>query len=172
MVTTFAGTGAEGSIDGANPTFDYPFGVTTPNSNGDIFVSDYNSNKIRQINSTGFTTTLAGNGTSSSINGAKDKATFNGPLGIVFDSGSVFVTEEFSFLVRRVTGAGLVSTFVTLESQGGWLGVDNASNIYAGDYDYHRGTCKSSFVKQNFKVTPEYLSAQSFSFWRNYFACW
>ncbi len=56
------------------------------------------------INSqTGFVTTVAGNGTSTIVNGLGTQASFNAPMGIAIDrNGVVYVSEEFVHRVRRI----------------------------------------------------------------------
>ena len=53
-VTTVAGSGNAGSVDGTGTlaTFNNPYGIAV-DSNGVIYVAEYLGNRIRQITSTG-----------------------------------------------------------------------------------------------------------------------
>lgn len=50
-VTTFAGTGEAGSVDGSSVIvkFNYPTDVAVNNTTGDVYVCDYGNNKIRKV---------------------------------------------------------------------------------------------------------------------------
>lgn len=64
---------------------------------------------------------------------------------MVFNSDTLFVAEAGSNLVRRVSVAGLVSTFATLGGRLAGIAVDNTSNIYVSEFNNNRGTQGSSF---------------------------
>jgi RHS repeat-associated protein len=113
VVTTFAGTGAQGSADGAagSATFYYPCGVAV-DASGNVYVADAFNNKIRKITSGGVVSTLAGSGTASSVDGTGTGATFNQPFSVVTDaSGNIYVTDRAGAKIRKVTPAGVVTTF-------------------------------------------------------------
>ncbi|WP_445752727.1 NHL domain-containing protein [Polaribacter sp.] len=152
VVTTFAGSTA-GYADGTGTAaqFYFPTGLAVDDS-GNVYVADYNNNRIRKITSTGVVTTLAG-GTQGSADGTGTAAQFNHPKGIALDaSGNVYVADYDSNRIRKITPIGEVttlagSTYGFVDGTGTeakfrnptGLAIDNASGImYIADYNNHR----------------------------------
>ncbi len=106
VVTTFAGSGSAGSLDGTGTAaqFSYPQGITIENSTGNLFVADSNNNIIRLITPSGVVTTIAGTpGISGSTNGLGTTARFGSIQGIVVDVfGNVYVTDYTNHVIRKV----------------------------------------------------------------------
>ncbi|WP_143822349.1 NHL domain-containing protein [Mucilaginibacter pedocola] len=108
VVTTFAGTGTQGNVDGAGTAamFNNPTGITVDKA-GNIYVADYNNNKVRKITKTGLVSTLAGNGTAGFNNGTGGEATFKYPYGIAVDpQGNVYVSDVSNNVIRKITATG------------------------------------------------------------------
>lgn len=123
VVTTFAGmAGASGSADGTGGAarFDYPMGVTA-DSQGNLYVTDNNSATIRKITPAGVVTTLAGMaGQYGNVDGTGSAARFNDLSGIVADAtGTLFVTDDNSTTVRKITQAGVVTTLAGMPANRG-----------------------------------------------------
>ena len=154
MVTTIAGSGAAGYANGTGTAaqFNQPYSITV-DASGNLFVADRINHAIRKITPAGVVTTVAGNGTPGNANGTGTAAQFNEPLGIVVDgSGNLFVADYINNLIRKVTAAGVVTTFAgdgsasyldgtgTAAAFNGPLGlaIDAANNIYVSDYRNHR----------------------------------
>ena len=150
VVTTLAGSGILGSTDatGTSASFRNPAGVAL-DASGNIYLADYSNNKIRKITSAGVVTTLAGNGTAGSIDATGTNATFNGPAGVAVDaSGNVYVADYGNNKIRKITPAGVVTTFAgsgtvgstdatgTAASFTGCLGLalDASGNVYVAEY--------------------------------------
>ena len=115
VVSTFAGdpNGTGGSVDGTGTAarFYSPVGITI-DKNDNVFVTDGGNNKIRKITPAGVVTTLAGSGASGSADGTGTAATFNGPWGIGVDaSDNLYVCDVQNYKIRKVTQAGVVTTF-------------------------------------------------------------
>ncbi|OOQ56667.1 hypothetical protein BC343_18845 [Mucilaginibacter pedocola] len=111
-VTTVAGTGAIGLVNGSAATakFYAPSGLVL-DATGNIYVADRGNNVIRKITPAGEVTTLAGNGIAGYANGTGAAATFNTPTGIAIDAtGNLFVTDYGNNIIRKVTPAGVVTT--------------------------------------------------------------
>jgi len=103
-VTTFAGSGVEGSADGTgtDASFYGALGITVDSSDN-IYVADYNNYLIRKITQGGVVTTLAGSGSFGSSNGELLEASFNRPFGIVVDSSNnIYVSESNNDLIRKI----------------------------------------------------------------------
>lgn len=114
VVSTLAGTGALGAIDGpgiTTATFNYPSALTTDGVN--LYVADTFNHKIRKIViATGVVSTLAGTGVAGAVEGAGlTTATFNYPSGITTDGVNLYVSDLMNNKIRKVIIAtGMVST--------------------------------------------------------------
>jgi hypothetical protein len=128
VITTIAGNGSAGySGDGGAATaaeLFYPHGVTVDNY-GNIFIADQKNNCVREVNTSGTITTIAGNGSGgySGDGGAATAATLNWPTGIALDNaGNIYVTEYYNSVVRKISTSGIISTYA-----------GNGSAGYSGD---------------------------------------
>jgi len=148
VVSTLAGTGAQGSADGAGDaaTFSSPFGIAV-DANGTVYVMD--ANKIRKITGAGVVSTLAGTGAQGSADGAGAAASFSNPSSIAVDAnGNVYVADWGNNKIRKITAAGVVSTIAgtgtagsadgvgaaaTFDSPSG-VAVDANGNIFVAEY--------------------------------------
>jgi RHS repeat-associated protein len=111
-VSTLAGNGTAGFADGsaAAAMFNNPQGIAV-GPNGMVYVADTANNRIRRIAADGAVTTLAGDGTPGLQDGAGNQARFNAPQGIAVDSeGNVYVADTGNAAVRKIDGAGTVTT--------------------------------------------------------------
>ncbi len=114
-VTTLAGTaGASGTTDatGSAARFKLLSGLAV-DSSGNIVVADTGNNLIRKVSSSGAATTFAGKaGIAGSADGSGTAASFNAPSGVAVDSnGNVYVADTLNHTIRKVTPAGVVTTF-------------------------------------------------------------
>lgn len=115
VVTTLAGAaGLQGSVDGAGTAarFRFPSGLVLDGS-GMIYVADQGNHTIRTITPAGIVTTLAGfAGLPGSADGTGSTARFDAPQGVAIDgSGNVVVADRGNSTIRKVTSAGVVTTF-------------------------------------------------------------
>ena len=113
-VTTLAGSTTSGYADGTGVAarFNNPVGVVCDGS-GNLYVTDYGNNMIRQIViATGVVTTLAGSTTSGYANGTGAVVRFNNPAGVVYDgNGNLYVTDYGNNAIRKIVIAtGAVTT--------------------------------------------------------------
>ncbi|MEA3139332.1 MAG: hypothetical protein QOK23_1501 [Gammaproteobacteria bacterium] len=113
-VTPVAGGQFSGSADGAaaNASFNQPQGLTQ-DAVGNIYIADTANQTIRRIAADGTVTTLAGlAGSSGSADGTGNVARFNQPRGIAIGpDGDLYVADNSNHLIRRVTTAGVVTTY-------------------------------------------------------------
>ncbi|MFI5163357.1 MAG: hypothetical protein ACHQHN_18910 [Sphingobacteriales bacterium] len=113
VVTTLAGSGVIGSANGkgAAASFNFPQGIALDN-NENVYVADTGNDLIRKITPDGNVTTLAGTVAAGKANGTGTAATFNIPQGLAVDAaGNLFVADAGNNLIRKITLAGLVTTF-------------------------------------------------------------
>jgi len=152
VVTTLAGsTTNRGNNDGtgAAATFNAPVGIARDVA-GNYFVADSMNHTIRKVTPAGVVTTLAGSaGAAGDVDGTQAAARFNLPSGIAVDAnGNVFVSDTNNNLIRKVTPAGVVTTFAGLggvsgSSDGkgnaalfnlpGGMTIDPTGNLYVAD---------------------------------------
>lgn len=156
IVTTIAGSpGNSGSADGPgnDARFNGPSGVAV-DSFGNIYVADSFNHAIRKVTSDGTVSTLAGSpGTNGGADGTGSAARFYVPEGLVVDSaGDIYVVEAYNKTIRKVTSAGIVTTFAgsagiygTTDGNGidarfgslSGAALDPAGNLYVADRGNH-----------------------------------
>ncbi len=109
----FAGS-TQGSADGKGTIaqFNHPAGICIDADNN-LYVADGGNNIIRKITPEGIVSTLAGAaGVAGSVNGTGNAASFNNPVGIAIDnSHNLFVADQGSNKIRKITPTGLVTTY-------------------------------------------------------------
>jgi hypothetical protein len=115
IITTVAGTGAAGSGgDGGLATLaqlNGPYGVAV-DAAGDLFIADTNNNRIREVNTAGTISTVAGNGTvgNGGDGGPATSAQLYHPMGVALDSlGDIYIADTDNQKIRKVIG-GTIST--------------------------------------------------------------
>ena len=155
MVSSLAGSGAEGFADGvgAAAQFNFPQGVAV-DASGNVYVADFNNHRIRKITPAGMVSTLAGSGIEGFADGASAAAQFRFPYDVAVDAkGNVYVADMNNERIRRITPAGVVSTLAGSGTMGFADGLGataqfhtpvgvavNASGnvVYVGDDSNHR----------------------------------
>ena len=86
---------------------------------GNLYVADAGNSVIRKITPNAVVSTFAGSGSQGKQNGTATTATFNYPVGIAADAqGNIFVADQNNNLIRKITPAGIVSTFAGSGSAG------------------------------------------------------
>jgi len=79
---------------------------------GNIYATSSTGNVIYKISALGVVSTLAGNGTAGYLDGTGTAAEFNNPAGIAVDAtGNVYVSDVDNERIRKITPAGVVTTF-------------------------------------------------------------
>ena len=154
-----------GYADGSGRSALFSFGVTETSgvgartmgldSKGNLYVADTLNYVIRKMTPEGVVTTLAGSpGNSGSVDGAGAAAQFSSPYGVAVDGGgNVFVADSGNNAIRRITSAGIVTTFAgkagpnagnangnstdaRFNNPSG-LATDAAGNLYVSDTNNH-----------------------------------
>ncbi len=152
-VSTLAGSGVSGSANGTGTAaqFDSPHGVAV-DAAGNVYVADKDNNKIRKITPAGVVTTFAGSGLPGSTDGTGAAASFFEPWGIAIDAtGNLYVADTKNYKIRKITPAGVVTTFAgdgtsgvtdgtAAVAQFGFptgVAVDATGNVYVSEYNIH-----------------------------------
>ena len=153
VVTTLAGlAGSRGSTDGTvgAARFYFPSGVSADGT-GNVYVADPFAKTIRKISNAGVVTTLAGSALSrGSADGTGSVVRFASPTGLAADfSGNIYVADQDIHAIRKITGAGVVTTLAGPASNSGstdgagsaaqfnyprGVAVDGSGNIYVADF--------------------------------------
>ncbi len=152
-VVTLAGTaGSSGDVDatGAAARFRFPNGLVADGL-GNVYVADSLNHAVRKVTAFGVVTTLAGSisGLTGSTDATGIAARFYQPFGVAIDSsGNIYVADTLNSTIRKVTPAGVVTTFAgtagvtgstdgmaasSLFNQPQGVAVDSAGNIYVAD---------------------------------------
>jgi sugar lactone lactonase YvrE len=146
IITTVAGNGTNGySGDGGPATAAslYHSQALTMDAQGNLFIADSSNNRVREVDTNGIITTVAGNGTSDDTGDgcAATNAGVSYPWGITFDSvGNLFFST--SYRVREVVLASS-PTYV----------LNNVSSINAGSYKVIITSSSGSVTSQVATVT-------------------
>lgn len=159
-ISTVAGTGVAGySGDGGPATsaqLDNPYRVAV-DSAGNLYIADYLNSRIRKVNTSGVTATVAGNGTygSSGDGGPATSAQLSLPWGVAVDNaGNLYIADTTNSIVRKVDTSGTITavagtgtygfsgdgdpaTSAQLGNPSGVI-VDSVGNLYIADTQNNR----------------------------------
>jgi hypothetical protein len=157
-ITTVAGNGQWGDTgDGVatQESLAHPTGVDVDRF-GNLYIADFDNNRVRKVSGNQMTT-VAGNGSwgYSGDNGAATSATLRNPWDVaVMDDGTMYISDSGSARIRRVSTAGVITTYAGNGSSGfsGDLGLatlakitvptflsgDSAGNLYIADSQNNR----------------------------------
>jgi sugar lactone lactonase YvrE len=133
-ITTIAGNGTTGYVDGvtatsgsfnplANPVYaNRSLGSAVANSyttigmavdgSGNVFFADFNNNAVRRVGTDGKITTVAGTGVAGAlgINGPGTAAQLNQPTGLAFDgSGNLYISDTGNNRIVELTTGGTLT---------------------------------------------------------------
>jgi hypothetical protein len=148
-----------------NAQMNAPLGVAVDGT-GNLFIADYNNNRIREVKTNGSIITVAGGalnsygGTSgySGDGGAATNAELNSPSGVAVDgTGNVFIVDYGNSRIRKVGTNGVITTVAGNGTGGGGGGsigdggaatnaslspygvaVDGTGNLFIVDAEYGR----------------------------------
>jgi sugar lactone lactonase YvrE len=116
IISTIAGNGVSGFAgDGGaaiGATLHQPTGIAV-DAIGNVFIADQLNARIRKINTSGFISTVAGDGTLgySGDGGSATACEFYQPTGVTVDaSGNLFIADLINNRIRKVNTAGIIST--------------------------------------------------------------
>jgi len=141
-ISTFAGTGTagylgEGSFTPTSAEFSFPIGLAF-DAERNLYIADYNNNRIRVVSSDATSiVTYAGNGTgaySSADEGvAANTAEINKPTGIAFDTaGNLYIADYANNRIRKVSNAGIITTFAG-NGTAGYRSADDGASATAAE---------------------------------------
>ncbi|MGI4738514.1 MAG: NHL repeat-containing protein [Janthinobacterium lividum] len=119
-VSTLAGTGTAGLVDGPGPSaqFNGPAYAAT-DAQGNVYITDNKTNCIRRITPAGVVSTLAGTGAVGLVDGPGATAQFSYPNGIAVTSqGTVYVADTNNNCIRAISPTGVVSTLAGAATYG------------------------------------------------------
>jgi len=159
-IDTFAGTGTPGFSGDGGPAkqarLNGPLGVAV-DSSGNVYISDTNNNRIREVSSGGTINTIAGNGNASFYGDGSPagQASLHAPAGLaVAPDGTVYVADTLSERVRKIAPNGVIGTvagngLAGFSGDGGQgpaaalnqpasVALDGAGNLYVADQGNNR----------------------------------
>jgi len=150
QVSTVAGWQTFGTRDGVGAAAQFAFaGSSQPDtdtligmvrdSSGNIFLSDIGNSTIRKITPTGVVTTFAGQaGSAGFVNETGTAARFSGPRGLAIDeTNNLYVSDYGNSAIRKVTPAGVVTTWYAGPEVGHALALVPDGSIVTGERSMH-----------------------------------
>ena len=186
VITTVAGNGNlpyQYSGDGGPATsasFQNPASVAV-DSSGNLFIADVNSNRIREVLTSGIIVTAAGNGNYiyQGDGGPATNAGIQSPFGVLADGVNIYIADSGHNLVRLlkpgappsgpppvISKGGIVPIFSTSQTfqSASWISI-YGSNLISGSTpvvwkgDYPRALGGTSVVVNNIPVPLSYVSS-------------
>ncbi len=121
--------------------------------NGGAFVADLANQRVLHITATGAVTTLAGSGSKGFVNGSGLAASFEDLAGLArAANGDLYLADSGNHCIRKITPAGVVTTFAGTGVAGfndgpanaalflypSGVAVDAAGNVFVADTGNHR----------------------------------
>jgi sugar lactone lactonase YvrE len=160
MITTIAGNGSPSYSGDGGPATDAALNSPADlkvDTFGNVYIADLLNNRVRKVTTDGNIITVAGNG-SPYYNGDGEPATtaqLNSPYGVaVDDTGTLYIAEFNGQRIRKVSTAGIISTFAGTGINGysgdgaqaamaqlsypRGVTVDNTGNVYITDFGNER----------------------------------
>jgi trimeric autotransporter adhesin len=159
IITALAGTGLVGSAGDGGPAtaaqLNAPRTVTVDSSDN-LYIADFQNNRVRRVDTTGMITTFAGTGVRgfSGDGGLAAAAQLNGPNTVSFDSsGNLYIAESLGQRLRKVDTMGIITTFAgggsPVLGDGGpataaqfdpssGVAFDSSGNLYIADLNNNR----------------------------------
>jgi len=124
--------------------FNYPWGVAVDGA-GNVYIADSRNNRIRQVDTNGTITTIAGTGAPciascggfSGDGGPANQAQLNNPMGmIITPAGDLYFADSYNDRIRKISPAGangIISTVVNNLETPVDLALDQSGNIYVAE---------------------------------------
>ena len=144
QVRTISAAGSITTIAGVSPTVSFgedvpatsapllgPWGIAL-DASGNLYISDNNDSRVRQVNTQGLVTTVTGNGVFGNLgdNGPASAAELGSPQALAFDAtGNLFISSGDAQTVREIQKNGTIVTYAG-GNTGGFSG-DNGPAIKA-----------------------------------------
>jgi hypothetical protein len=116
IINTIAGNGTAGYAGDGNPAtmakLNNPAAVIA-DMVGNVYIADYENNRIRKINAAGIISTIAGNGVAGYTGDGMQAtaAQIYHPNGVLSDAlGNIFFCDYSNHCVRKINASGIIST--------------------------------------------------------------
>jgi sugar lactone lactonase YvrE len=146
-ISTLAGSGEWESIDGAGSDASFTFvkGLVV-SQDGNIYVTDSDISRVRKITFDGVVSTLAGSSSEwEDIDGAGSDASFSSKISHIAEdaNGNLYVADGGNHKIRKITPAGIVTTFAGSGEEGAADGVGSEATF---SYPYGIAVDPNGFV--------------------------
>jgi sugar lactone lactonase YvrE len=132
IITTIAGDGTQGEGGDGGPATSaqlrFPHGLAV-DGQGNLYIADYQNQRVRKVNAAGIITTVAGTGYFGICSpnlvcgdgGPATSATLQSPTGVALDAqGSLYIV--MASRVRKVDAAGIITTITSAYDPGPYPG--------------------------------------------------
>ncbi len=124
VITTLAGSGQRGSVGDGGPAvkaqLSPPTGIAV-DARGAVFIADQFNHRVRGVSPAGIITTVAGTGQEGSggDGGPAASARLWYPASVAVDEqGSLFIADQENSRIRKVDGAGVITTVAGMGTAG------------------------------------------------------
>ena len=142
-ITTVAGNGVTGyngdNIPATTAALNFLEGIAL-DSSGNLYIADRGNNRVREVNTSGTITTVAGNGTAGFLgfNIPATSAELDWPTGVALDdSGNIFIADTLNRVIEKVDTSGILRYAAGNGSPGLStpiaLAVDSSGNLFVAD---------------------------------------
>lgn len=128
IITTIAGSGSVSGFGGDGgpataATMSRTYGLAR-DAASNIYIADFDNHRIRKIDPSGIITTFAGNGTGAFTGdgGPATAASIQGPVGLAFNGGNLYICDNMNYRIRKVDATGIITTVA-----------GNGTDGYSGD---------------------------------------